>query len=153
MTTQWMWRALFAVAAWLACPHDAAAQACSISTTPVAFGNYSVFTATDTDSTGTVTYKCNASINAATVTLSKGVSSTYSPRTLLKGAEALNYNLYRNAARTQIAGDGTAGTFLLFNGNPPNNVIQNLTVYGRIPAQQDVSAGPYTDTVVATINF
>jgi spore coat protein U-like protein len=28
-----------------------------------------------------------------------------------------------------------------------------VTIYGRIPARQDVSAGSYTDTVVATINF
>jgi spore coat protein U-like protein len=29
----------------------------------------------------------------------------------------------------------------------------DATVYGRIPALQDVSAGAYTDTVVVTVNF
>ena len=76
-----------------------------------------------------------------------------SPRTLRKGSEVLQYNLYRNAARTTIWGDGTGGTSVYSLANPPNNSNVNLTIYGRIPAQQDVSAGNYSDTVSAVINF
>ena len=121
--------------------------------TSVAFGTYNVFTTTADDSTGTITYRCNSTAANISIALSDGSSSTFSPRTLRKGSEVLQYNLYRNAARTTIWGDGTGGTSVYSLANPPNNSNVNLTIYGRIPAQQDVSAGNYSDTVSAVINF
>jgi spore coat protein U-like protein len=143
------------VAAWLLSSTSVSAQApsCTISVTSVAFGNYNVFTTTADDSTGTITYRCNSTAANIWIALSDGSSSTFSPRTLRKGSEVLNYNLYRNAARTNIWGDGTGGTSVYTRADPPNNSNVNLTVYGRIPALQDVSAGNYTDTVLAVINF
>jgi spore coat protein U-like protein len=129
-----------------------AAGSCTISTTSVNFGSYNVFTGSATDSTGTVTVDCNGGAHNIVVTLSKGASASYNPRTMLKGAEALSYNLFSDAARTSIWGDGSGGTFTYTNPNPPNSPF-NLTVYGRVPAGQDVSAGVYSDTVSAVINF
>ena len=129
------------------------APSCTISVTSVAFGSYNVFTTTPEDSTGTITYRCNSAAANISIALSDGSSSTSSPRTMRKGTEVLNYNLYQNAARTNIWGDGTGGTLIYTQGNPPNNQNVSVTVYGRIPAQQDVSAGNYTDTVSAVINF
>jgi|RhiMetStandDraft_4_1073278.scaffolds.fasta_scaffold171067_1 spore coat protein U domain-containing protein, fimbrial subunit CupE1/2/3/6 len=129
-----------------------AAPSCTISTTSVNFGNYNVFTGSDTDSTGTVTIDCNGAAHDIIVTLSKGASSSYNPRTMLKASEALSYNLYRDAARTSIWGDGTGGTSTYTNANPPNGPV-NVTIYGRVPAGQDVSAGAYSDTVSAVVNF
>jgi len=125
---------------------------CTISVTSVNFGNYNVFNGTAVDSTGTITYRCNATAVNITITLSKGQSSTYNPRTMTKGGETLDYNLYTNAGRTSIWGDGTSGTSVYSRVNPPNNDV-NVTIYGRVPAAQDVSAGSYSDTVSATINF
>jgi spore coat protein U-like protein len=130
-----------------------AAPACTISATSVNFGSYNVFTGSTTDSTGTVTINCNGSAHNITVALSQGSSSTFNPRTMTKGGETLTYNLYRDAARTTIWGDGTGGTSTYTNANPPNNADISLTVYGRVPAGQDVSAGAYSDTVAAVINF
>jgi spore coat protein U-like protein len=142
-------------AAWLLSTTSVFAQApsCTISVTSVAFGNYNVFTTTPDDSTGTITYRCNSTAANISITLSDGSSSTFTPRTLRKGSEILDYNLYRNAARTNIWGDGTGGTSIYTRANPPNNSNVNVPVYGRIPALQDVSAGNYTDTVLAVINF
>ena len=72
---------------------------------------------------------------------------------MLNGSEPLNYNLYRDAARTAIWGDGTGGTQVYSDPRTPRNQNVTLTVYGRIPAGQDVSVGTYTNTVTATINF
>jgi spore coat protein U-like protein len=130
-----------------------AAPNCSISTTSVSFGTYDVFSASVVDSTGSVTYNCRGNAVNITVTLSRGQSSNFTPRTLLKSGEVLSYNLYRDAARMTIWGDGTGGTSVYSDPSPPNNTNITLTVYGRIPATQDVSAGSYTDTVTATINF
>ncbi len=153
--TWWLARGAFVVVAWLLSTSSAFAQApsCTISVTSVAFGNYNVFTTTPDDSTGTITYRCNSNAANISITLSDGSSTTFNPRTLRKGSEVLDYNLYRNAARTTIWGNGTGGTSIYTRTNPPNNSNVSLTVYGRIPAQQDVSAGNYTDTVSAVINF
>jgi spore coat protein U-like protein len=147
---------LIGVAIWLLSSTSAWAQlppSCTISVTSVAFGTYNVFTTTAVDSTGTITYQCNSKATNISISLSDGSSTTYSPRTLRKGSEILQYNLYSDAARTTVWGDGTAGTSVYTNANPPNNSNVTVTVYGRIPAQQDVSAGSYTDTVSAVINF
>jgi spore coat protein U domain-containing protein, fimbrial subunit CupE1/2/3/6 len=127
--------------------------ACTVSATGVSFGTYNVFAASDNTSTGTVTYQCGNKDKNVEITISQGSSTTFLPRTLKKGTESLSYNLYLDAAFTSIWGDGGSGTGTYTIGNPPNNTDVNLTVYGRIPAQQDVSAGGYTDTVIATINF
>ena len=153
-----MWkRALIGIAVLIGALHarDAFAQSpsCTISATSVNFGNYNVFNGTALDSTGSITYQCNATAANITISLSKGASSSYNPRLMSKGAEVLSYNLYRNAARTNIWGDGTSGTAVYSRANPPNNSNVNLVIYGRVPAGQDVSAGTFSDTVSATINF
>ena len=130
-----------------------AAPSCTISTTSVNFGNYNVFGGAPTDSTGTITFNCKGNANNIVITLSKGGSATYNPRTMLKSGEALNYNLFQDAARTSIWGDGSGGTSTYTNANPANNTDINVTVYGRVPIGQDVSAGAYSDTVSAVINF
>ena len=125
---------------------------CTISTTPVSYGSYNVFSATPLDSTGTVTYRCGNEKNI-TITLNKGGAATFDPRQMLNGSEALNYNLYQDAARTTIWGDGTGGTQVYSDANPPNNQNVTVNIFGRIPAGQDVTAGSYTNTITATINF
>ena len=153
--TRALMRASFVAAIWLLGATSAWAQSpsCTISVTSVAFGNYNVFTTGADDSTGTVTYRCNSTAANISISLSDGSSTTYTPRTLRKGSEILQYNLYRNAARTTIWGNGAGGTSVYTDTNPPNNTNVSVTIYGRIPAQQDVSAGSYSDTVSAVINF
>jgi spore coat protein U-like protein len=135
---------------------EASAQpspSCTISATSVNFGNYNVFDGIAVDSTGTISYLCNSHSTNITISLSKGASSSYNQRIMIKGAEALTYNLFTDAAKTSVWGDGTSGTSVYSRTNPPNNTNVNLTVYGQIPPGQDVSAGTFSDTVSATINF
>jgi spore coat protein U domain-containing protein, fimbrial subunit CupE1/2/3/6 len=133
---------------------NAFAQAsCTISVTSVNFGSYNVFGGSATDSTGTVVYSCNNMAHNVVITLSKGASSSFNPRTMTRSGETLNYNLYKDAARTTIWGDGTPGTSTYTDNNPPNGTNITVTVYGRVPSGQDVSAGVYSDTVSAVITF
>ena len=131
----------------------ARSTSCTISANSVSFGNYNVFSGTALDSTGTITYRCNSAAANITIALSKGASSTFNPRVMTKASESLGYNLFLNAARTTIWGDGTSGTSVYTRANPPNNNNVNVTIYGRVPADQDVSAGSFGDTISATINF
>ena len=148
---RWLVTAVAGLAAMLLSSRVEAAS-CTISTTAVNFGVYDVFSGTATDSTGTITFKCtgNASV---TINLNKGTSTTFTPRVLTSGSNTINYNLYTDAARSTIWGDTTGGTSRYSNGNPANNQSIVVTVYGRITSGQDVSAGSYSDTITATINF
>ena len=130
-----------------------ARAACTISTTTLAFGSYNVFATTPLDSTGTVTYRCTPIGLLIQISLDRGGAPTFNPRRMLRGAEPLNYNLYRDAARTTIWGDGTGGTQIYsVIVTPPARPV-DVPIYGRIPVGQDVTAGPYTNTITATINF
>ena len=129
-----------------------AEAACTVSTTSANFGTYDVFNPSANASTATITYRCGGDKDIL-ITLSKGSSSTFTPRTLRNGTEVLQYNLYRDAAFSTIWGDGTSGTTTYTIKNPPNNQDVVLTVFGRIPAQQDVAVGSYADALTVTINF
>ena len=48
---------------------------------------------------------------------------------------------------------GNSGAGLYSPGAAPSKVARNFTVYGRVASNQDVPAGSYNDTVVATVNF
>ena len=131
-----------------------ARAACTISTTPLVFGAYDVFAVTPLDSAGSVTFHCTATDKDIVITLDRGGAPTFNPRRMLNGAEQLTYNLYLDAARTTIWGDGTGGTQTFANHNPQgNNRDIVLPIFGRIPAGQDVRAGTYTNTISATIQF
>ena len=121
--------------------------ACTVSTTSVSFSTYDVFSTSNSDITATVTVRCNPS-QAYSLSLSTG-AGTYASRTLLNGSFTLSYNLYTDAARLTIWGDGSSGTSTV-SGNAKN---ATHTVYGRIPASQNVHAGSYSDTIIVTITY
>ena len=88
-----------------------AEAACTISAAGINFGAYSVFSATPDDATGTVTINCTNADNNVSLTLSSGSSGTYTARTMKKGAEGRSrYNIFAEASRTTIFGDGTSGS-------------------------------------------
>jgi spore coat protein U-like protein len=130
---------------------------CSIATVPLAFGSYDPITAnavSSLDGTGTVTVTCtNGSV--ATVTLGQGVSpdaesSDAAPaRRMTDGANYLAYTLYSDPSRTVVWGN-TSGTGASHEGS---GIATNLTVYGSVAGGQNVPAGEYADTVVATVTF
>jgi spore coat protein U-like protein len=128
--------------------------ACSVSTTPVNFGNYDVFSASPTDSTGFITVTCDET-PPPDVTVSIGQSPNsggFNPRKmkLTGGTDLLNYNLYTSGSYTRIWGDGTSGTFTQ-TVTAQKNQPRTWRVFGRIPPLQDVSHGTYTDTLTVTI--
>ncbi|MGI0490959.1 spore coat U domain-containing protein [Alkalinema pantanalense CENA528] len=131
---------------------------CTISTAPIAFGAYDPIVANATaplDSTGTVTVTCT---NGAptTVTLGQGAnaaagSSDAAPlRQMTNGTSQMAYSLYSDNGYSTVWGN-TAGTGTSQNGT---GSAQNLTVYGRVAAGQNLmTTGNYADTVVATVSF
>ena len=142
---------------------DAAVTGCTVSATGPAFGNYNPLQATALISTGTVTTICVVTSHSNTITigLSTGYSGNFNMRemtTVVGGTTyTLNYNLFLNAADTQIWGDGTASSLLdtvtLTRHGNNSTITTNTTVYGQIPALQDPVPGAYTDTLTVTVSF
>lgn len=135
--------------------------ACSVSTTSVTFGSQSPLSAAANDSTGTVKVSCGGIVGLAIpyqIDLGKGSSGSYTTRRMTSGAYTLNYNLYIDSNRSQVWGDGSAGTQSVSGGflldvlatAPP----QTVTVYGRIPGSQTGAApGNYTDAIGVTVTY
>ena len=142
-----------------------AALDCTIAATGVSFGVYDPSASAPSLSTGSVAVTCfytgpgGADSTNYSVTLSTGSSGTYAPRQLSAGTSSLNYNLFRDSGRSQIWGNGTAGTSIVTGsikvgpGAGNNTRTANHPVYGRIPAQQDPDTGNYGDTIVVTLTF
>lgn len=131
---------------------SASATTCTITSSPgVDFGSYDPVTGTQADGASTVQVSCNGN---ATVTLaiSSGPGS-FGMRQLLGLGDSLNYNLYTDATRQTVWGDGTGGTqtvSLTIRGAPRTGIF---TVYGRIFSGQDVGVGNYSASLVMTVNF
>ncbi len=64
----------------------------------------------------------------------------------------MTYQLYSDSGRTTVWGS-TSGGATLAVAAPTSKAATTYTVYGRITGGQDVAAGNYGDTVVATVNF
>ena len=127
---------------------------CTISTAALAFGSYDPVVAhasTDLDGTGTVIVACTKGATA-TIGLGLGSNASGSVRRMKdSGSNYITYELYRDASRSTVW--GTSGGALLSPGAAPSKAARNFTVYGRVASNQDVPAGSYNDTVVATVNF
>lgn len=132
---------------------------CSISaTSALNFGAYDPVVAnaaSDLDGTGTISVTCTSGA-PATITLGQGAnadtgSTAAAPlRRMTDGStNFISYSLYSDSSRTVIWGDdatvdvATTGT----------GAAEAHTVYGRIASAQNVPAGSYSDTVVATVTF
>lgn len=122
------------------------------SATGVAFGAYDpvgLQASAPLDATGQLRYSCGRGARPL-VSLSTGGSGSFGPRAMRSGGATLPYNLYRDAARSQVWGDGSAGTATVLGRRGRN---RTLVVYGRVPPGLVARAGTYGDTVTATFNF
>lgn len=123
------------------------APGCGISANNLTFGNY---TGALLDATTTIQVGCSGT-TPYNVGLNAGNAGTIATREMTGPAGALlAYKLFSNAGYSVNWGN-TVGTDTVTGVG--NNTVQNLTVYGQIPAGQSVASGTYTDTIVATLTY
>ena len=144
----------------------AQAHSCGVTATPLVFSNYTSPGGARVDSSAAVLVTCTpaylllACKTSYTLSLSVGGHATGAQRQMAAGAGRLAYGLFSDSLRQQPWGDGGASgptvdgtitTSLLglvcLPGNRPH------TIHGRIPANQNVPAGAYTDSVVLTVTY
>lgn len=148
---------------------------CSVSVPDLNFGNYDPISsnlANPLDGATTLTVACQGTLIGlqetinVTISLSSGSGTgagSYNPRQMQGAAsgDKLNYNLYWDSARTQVAGNNTAGTFkrsdsaqvachLLFLLCDSTTFIE--TIHGRVFGGQDVGVGAYATTIPITVS-
>jgi spore coat protein U-like protein len=129
---------------------------CTITTSPIAFGSYdpvAANAAAPLDGTGAVTIACTKN-TSATVGLGPGNNPAGAQRRMSTGGGSPSYGtyeLYQDTGHTTVWSDSGAG--LLAPSAAPSKAARTFTVYGRVAAGQDIPAGTYSDSVVATVNF
>lgn len=135
---------------------------CTVSAGNIAFGIYNPLSTTANAATGALKITCTGAGSGsksvtASLTLSTGLSGNYTTRTMLSGLNSLNYNIYWSTAYSQVMGDGSGGSFAgttnAFTVTAGGSSTATGTMYGLIPAQQDVAPGLYADTILVTVEY
>lgn len=125
---------------------------CTVATTAISFGVVPNLNA-NRQANGVVTVRCTNTVPYA-IGLGSGLYGASVTTRKLKhiiGAQIVNYNIFRNAARTLNWGN-TVGTDTV--AGTGNGAAQNVTVRGRIPGPQVVtSLGTYNDTVQVVVTY
>jgi len=137
-----------------------AATTCTFTSTPgMSFGAYDDSSPSATDASTSIVVSCarNGGPTPVSATLHIGPSAgsgLIATRSMRSGANIMNYNLYRDAGRTQVWGQTTGVDTSSASIVVPNNGSQTgtLVIYGRVPALQNVPAGTYSDSMQITIS-
>jgi spore coat protein U-like protein len=134
-------------------PAHALCTSFGVSASVLDFGVYDPGAAADTASTGSVSVQCGIGVLPAfAVSLSKG-SGSYAQRTMVNGANLLNYNLYADSGHMTVWGDGTNGTVTQSLTGIIALGATTYTVYGLVGGGQRPAPGGYSDTITVTVTF
>ncbi len=130
------------------------AVTCTISASDLAFGTYNRSSGTPLDAQSNLSIDCT---NGATydVGLNQGLhGATVTTREMENNTSSgvfLNYQIFSDPARTINWGNTPGVDTVTGTGS---GTIQKISVWGRIPAGQlTPTAGGYSDTITATLNF
>ncbi len=119
------------------------------------FGSYpllnNTIVAQSTGASGALAVNCTTG-TLYTVALNSGANAAGNQRRMAGGtAEFINYQLYQDASRSTIWGNGANGG-TVYNGTGTGS-DEPLVVYGQVLQQTTPSEGTYADTVIVTVAF
>lgn len=128
------------------------ADSCTVEADDLVFGAYDPFAGTALDEEGEVRVHCTKGTDYD-IGLDEGENPDVEQRRMsheTEGEEFLDYELYSDPGRESRWGD-TSGTDTV--SDTGTGSVQAHPVYGRIPAEQNVEAGNYSDTISVTVSF
>jgi len=134
---------------------EALGQTCSVSVPGIAFGVYNPMALSPISTSSTVTVICSQSSNTAVsyaIQIGPGAAGSYGTRNM----SGLRYQIYADAARTQVWGDGSGGTVFVSDGYSFQSqmpVNRTYTIYAQLPARQSVAPGIYSDVVLVMVYY
>jgi spore coat protein U domain-containing protein, fimbrial subunit CupE1/2/3/6 len=126
---------------------------CRVSTRDLSFGVYDPLgsnAGSDLDASTSLTVVCTKGASVRVV-LGTGEAQRGHVRQLSGAGQFLDYQLYRDSVRTQVWSTGDLAVQIPSAGGAHAPNI--LTIYGRIPAGQNILAGTFTDRVTASVEF
>lgn len=138
-----------------------AVTTCSGANVAVAFGAYEAFSPVPLDAQGSLVVTCARDGGQGNMTISVAIGasqtsgSTANRQLAGPAPDRLNYNLYRDAARTSVWGE-TAGSDTVTQALVvPNksSASATFTIFGRLFVAQDVRPGFYSDSLLITVNY
>ncbi len=145
---------VFALCAWA----GGAQAACFIATFTLRFGAVNA-SAASVDSVGDVSVTCTdapGTLIHYSLSLNAGLAGAFAPRKMRSaGGATMQYNLYMDAARSIVWGDGTGGAANVAAAYSITGatVTKHYPVYGRIFAGQNVPPGDYGDSILISLDF
>ncbi len=148
-------RLLLAAAAMLALGAGRAhAQVCTAMATGVAFGSYDPTSPVPADSIGSVTVACSG-MGAQAVSFRIMLAQPGVARRLAGAGQAAEYQLFLDAAHTQVWGDCTGRTSCVTGSLVlgRSTVRHNYPVYARMPSHQLVRPGGLADMVMVVLSY
>jgi len=123
---------------------------CTISAGTLAFGAYDPVVANasaNLDQTSTISVACTKGATAS-VALDNGSNFSGGRRMKSGTTDFLGYEMYSDSGRATVWNSTAPVAY-----TATSKAASSLTVYGRVAAGQDVPAGSYSDTVIATVTF
>lgn len=112
------------------------------------FGTLSAPLSTAHDQAASLTLQCPSGTQWQ-VDLGTGNNYAGTRRMRSPAGAFVGYQLYRNAARTQVWGSAAGGSTVSGTGTGASTAVP---IYGRIP-QQSATSGVYTDVVILTVTY
>jgi spore coat protein U-like protein len=123
-------------------------RTCSVSAQNLDFGRHGLLK-NRIDAASQLAVSCTSGLPFA-ISLNGGLTNAApAERKMTNGTHAITYGLFRDSARSQPWGSATG----LLAAGTGSGIVQNLTVYGRVPVQTTPPAGTYSDTVVVTVTY
>ena len=130
----------------------AAGPSCAIANvTPMVFATYHSGQSLPLDSDGEIDVTCSTA-RSLQIVLGRSATGRESPREMTFGPFLLAYNLFMDAARTIIWGDGAEGT-QIYLGTTTLGQTLRLPIFGRVFPLQGLPAGTYIDRIAVTVIF
>lgn len=134
--------ALFLISLSIA-PASADENQCSLRTESMGFGTYLAGQTNALDGAIVITLTCDGNGGSFDLRINAGQFGTTNSRAMGSSADRLRYDLYSDSQRTAKVRNSL--------DVPRKGKRRDVTVYGRVPANQDVRPGSYTDTVTVTV--
>ncbi|MBC3917084.1 spore coat U domain-containing protein [Undibacterium sp. CY18W] len=124
-------------------------SACSVTGASLAFGTYA---SSQIDNSAAVSVTCtNGTSYNVGLDAGGGSGATMAVRKMTGSVSGtLSYSLYKDAGRSTVWGNTVGSDTTIGTGT---GAAQSISVYGRVPAGQSVTAGVYSDTVTVTLTY
>lgn len=144
-----------------------AATTCTSGNVGLSFGPYLPINAAPLDAQGNLVVTCTRTVapgetGSAKVTISVALgpsqgSNAIQNRQMFRGggADLLNYNVYLDAGRISVWGNSDGVDTSTQVLSIPNKATRSatFTFYGRVFPLQNLTPGPYSDSLLITVNY